>query len=309
MKKNDIQILITACLVAILLIIGNFGSFLKEIDFMNLDLESMKQSESYKSFLAFKNSETSFWTKLKGTETNSGEISNILNDSPAKETVNQPKPAVSQKITAPVKFLLVGDSMMLVGFGPALENKLLKFNGVSVVREGQYSTGLNRIDYFDWFTKTDELIRQHNPDVLIVMFGGNDGQGIKDKNGKAYEFGSENWKEVYRERVNIYLSRISPKVKKIYWIGHPITGNDGFFAKFQTMNPIYQSESAKFPNAVFVDTWERFAVNGQYRQSIPDDNGLWQIAKQSDGVHVTDFGGGILANLVIKEMSKDIEIK
>lgn len=307
MQKNDLQILIISCVAAVLLIITNFGSFVKSLDF--IDTETFQQSDFFKSYQSFKESEGSFWTKLKGTESNSGEISDVLKETPPEQNAKQQTTVIPQKITPPVKFLLVGDSMMLVGFGPALENQLLKFQGVSVVREGQYSTGLNRIDYFDWFTKTDELINQHKPDVLIVMFGGNDGQGIKDKDGKAHELGSESWKEVYRQRVGVYLSRTSPKVKKIYWVGHPIAGNENFMNKFLAMNPIYKSECEKFPNAVFVDSWERFAVNGQYRQSIPDDNGLWQIAKQSDGVHVTDFGGGILAGLVIKEVLKDVEIK
>jgi hypothetical protein len=53
----------------------------------------------------------------------------------------------------------------------------------------------------------------------------------------------------------------------------------------------------------------KISVNGAYRQSIPDDNGLWQIAKASDGVHVTDFGGGMMTGLVIKEILKDVELK
>lgn len=303
MVKNDFTTFLTACFVAILLTITNFESFSKELE----SLINFKESDNYKSYQSFKESESTFWTNIKGTKNRSGAVDEILSDKPTQpiqKTTNQP-----QKLTAPIKFLLVGDSMMLVGFGPALENSLLKFNGVSVVREGAYSTGLNRIDYYDWFTKTDELINQHKPDVLIVMFGGNDGQGIVDRNKKAHEFGSESWKEVYRQRVNIYLSRIAPKVKKIYWLGHPITGNLSFLDKFQVMNPIYKSECEKFSNTFFVDTWERFAVNGQFRQSIPDDNGLWQIAKSSDGVHVTDFGGRILANFLIKRMLNDVELK
>lgn len=307
MLKNDFEIFLSACLVACLLALANLGTFSKSVESWNSDLENFKQTETYKSYSVFKQSESSFWSDFKGTKSNTGEIADILQNPTTTETA---KPLTqNSKITAPVKFLLVGDSMMLVGFGPALENSLLKFNGVSVVREGAYSTGLNRIDYYDWFTKTDELIAQHKPDVLIVMFGGNDGQGIVDKNKKSHEFGSDSWKEVYRQRVNVYLSRVSPKVKKIYWLGYPITGNESFLSKFQAMNPIYQTESAKFPNAVFVDTWEHFAVNGEYRQSIPDDNGLWQIAKLSDGVHVTEFGGVIMANLLIKEMLKNIELK
>lgn len=303
MKKIELQLLVTTCIAAVILILTNFESVSKEVAFF----ESFKQTETYKSYLALKSSESAFWSDIKGTKSNTGEITNILNDAPVTET---PKtPIEPQKITAPVKFLLIGDSMMLVGFGPALENSLLKYNGVSVVREGVYSTGLNRIDYFDWFTKSDELINQHKPDVLIVMFGANDGQGIKDKSGKAHELGSESWKEVYRERVRVYLSRVSPKLKKLYWVGHPITGNDNFLAKFQAMNPIYKSECEKFPNAVFIDTWERFAVNGAYSQTISDDNGLRQIAKQSDGVHVTDFGGKVLTDFVMKSVLKDVEIK
>ncbi len=303
MKKIELELLLMACIAAFILIITNFESVSKEVAVF----ESFKQTETYKSYLAIKSSESAFWSDIKGTKSNTGEVTNILNDAPVTEI---PKvPIEPQKITAPVKFLLIGDSMMLVGFGPALENSLLKFNGVSVVREGVYSTGLNRIDYFDWFTKSDELIALHKPDVLIVMFGGNDGQGIKDKAGKAHELYSESWKEVYRERVRVYLSRVSPKLKKIYWVGHPITGNDNFFAKFQLMNPIYESESAKFPNAVFINSWERFAVNGTYSQTISDDNGLRQIAKQSDGVHVTDFGGKVLSDFVMKSVLKDVEIK
>lgn len=311
MVKNDFETLFTACLVAVLLFAANFDTAVKNIESIYSEFENYKLSETYKALQTLKNTESSFWTKLKGTESNNGDINEILTDNstPNIPTKQTPTSVNLQKIIPPVKFLLVGDSMMLVGFGPALENNLLKYKGVSVVREGAYSTGLNRIDYFDWFTKTDELITRYQPDVLIVMFGGNDGQGIIDKDKKAHDFGTESWKEVYRQRVNIYLSRVSPKVKKIYWIGHPIPGNQSFLDKFQTMNPIYQSETAKFANAKFVDTWERFAVNGEYRQSIPDDIGLWQIAKSSDGVHVTDFGGGILANLLIKEILKDIDLK
>ncbi|MBX7169630.1 MAG: DUF459 domain-containing protein [Pyrinomonadaceae bacterium] len=309
MFKKDLEILVTALCVVVLLFFADFNSFTKTFSSINSDLENAKQSEFYKSYSNFKESENSFWAGVKGTKSNAGDVANVLNETPVTEAPQPKEPEQPQKLTAPLKFLLVGDSMMLVWFGPALENSLLKFNGVSVVREGVYSTGLNRIDYYDWFTKTDELIAKNKPDVLVIMFGGNDGQGMLDKNGKPHDFGTESWKEIYHQRVNIYLSRFSPKVKKIYWVGHPITGNESFLNKFQTMNSIYQSECAKFSNAVFISTWERFSVNGEYRQTIPDDDGLWQIAKSSDGVHVTEFGGKIMANFVIKEILKDADLK
>ncbi|MBS1796633.1 MAG: DUF459 domain-containing protein [Acidobacteria bacterium] len=311
--RIDYEMLLTAVIAAIVIAIADFGAVSKSFDSLSDELAAFRQSEAYRQYAAFKSKESSFWADLKGEKTAGGDLADVLKDAPANENpaaaTNAPAPAAASKISGPVKYLMVGDSMMLVGFGPALENSLLKQPGASVVREGAYSTGLNRIDYFDWFTKTDELIARHRPDVLIVMFGANDGQGIVDRAGKTSEFGSAGWSEAYRQRVAVYLARVAPKVKKIYWVGNPIAGSDSFTEKFSVMNPIYKAEIAKFPNAVFVDTWERFAVNGVYRQSIPDDNGLWQIAKQSDGVHVTDFGGAIMTGLVIREIAKDIEPK
>ena len=219
-------------------------------------------------------------------------------------------PATSfQKIAAPVKFLLVGDSLMREGFGPALETSLRAYKDVNLVREGVYSTGLNKTDYFDWVAKTEELIGLNKPDVLVVMFGANDGQGILDDDGKAHELGTDGWRDVYTQRVDRYLTRIAPRVKKLYWVGHPIPGSDKFMRKFSVMNPIYQSEIAKFPNAVYVDTWDRFAVNGVYKRSLPDENGHPQVARQGDGVHVTNFGGKIMAGLVINAILQNVDVK
>lgn len=304
--KNDLNMFLTLILAALLVAAADFDVVVKRLGEFGDAAKETNASENFAAFEKFKTQETEFWLAIKGSKSAGGDIAETLDDDIPAQTSAAP---ANEKIKTPAKFLLIGDSMMLVGFGPALENSLISRPNVSVVREGVYSTGLNRIDYFDWYAKTDELVARHRPDVVIVMFGGNDGQGIIDKNKKAHEFGSGEWKEVYRQRVAVFLSRLSPKVRRIYWVGHPITGNDGFLTKFQTMNPIYRDECAKFANATFIDSWERFAVNGVYRQSIPDDEGLWQIAKQSDGVHVTDFGGKILARLVLNAVAKDVEFE
>jgi len=223
-------------------------------------------------------------------------------------TATQP-PVSSEKIVAPVKFLLVGDSLMREGFGPAVETSLLTYKDVSVVREGVYSTGLNKTDFFDWAARTEELIATNKPDVLVVTFGANDGQGILDDDGKAHDLGTDGWRTVYAQRVNRYLTRISPKVKKIIWVGHPIPGSDKFVKKFSVMNPIYQAEAAKFPNVVFVDTWDSLASNGVYKKSLPDENGKQQVARQGDGVHVTNFGGKLMAAPVVKAILQVVDLK
>lgn len=220
-----------------------------------------------------------------------------------------PPTTADGKIPLPVKFLLVGDSLMIEGFGPEMEKALLRHEGVSVVRQGVYSTGLNRIDYFDWAGKTEELIELNKPDALIVMFGANDGQGITDSGGKDHPLGTPGWSETYGQHVNAYLTRISPRIKKIYWVGHPIPGNENFMRKISAMNPVYESESAKFQNVVYVNTWDRFAVNGKFSRTVADDEGKSAAVKGGDGIHVTNFGGKIMASVVVKAAMKDIDIK
>jgi uncharacterized protein len=232
-----------------------------------------------------------------------------VNTGNSNQTAASQTPAPPEKMALPVKFLLVGDSLMIEGFGPQLEKALLEHEGVSVVRQGVYSTGLNKTDFFDWAAKTEELIGANKPDALIVMFGANDGQGITDLNGKDHPLGTPGWSETYSQRVNAYLTRISPKVKKIYWVGHPVPGNENFMRKITAMNPVYQAEAAKFPNVVYVNTWDRFAVNGKFSPTLKDDDGKSGAVKSSDGIHVTPFGGRIMAGVVIKTIQKDIDIK
>lgn len=230
---------------------------------------------------------------------------NTQTDTEANQTEQQDNEN-GKKLETPLNFLIVGDSMMLVGFGPNLEAQLLSKTGVSAYREGQYSTGLNRVDYYDWYAKTDELVNQYNPDVLVVMYGANDGQGILDADGVAYQLTDPGWDEVYRQRVYAYMNMFTTKVKKIYWVGHPITISEDFNPKFTRMNAIYKSESAKFDNIEYIDMWEKMSVNGEYAAALPDKDGNLAIVKQSDDVHVTEHGGKIMADIMIEILSRDI---
>jgi hypothetical protein len=210
-------------------------------------------------------------------------------------------------LRTPFVVQLLGDSMMLEGFGPRLEVKLLEFMGLTVKRFGKYSSGLNRIDFYNWYDQTTVHLKANKPDVLIVLFGANDGQNIIDLDTKIkYGLSSPQWDVVYAKRVKLYLDYFSPMVREFYWVGHTIPRTDNFYGKFLRMNAIYKAECEKVENCHYVDSWARFAVNGKYSATLADDNGLVKTVKGSDGVHVNTHGGNILADLVIKTMRKDV---
>lgn len=229
------------------------------------------------------------------------------NSNPDARSPSSDRPAEKkERLRVPAKFLLVGDSLMIEGFGPEMEKALLQRTGFSAVRNGVYSTGLNRSDFFDWTAKTEELVGINKPDAIIVMFGANDGQGIVDGEGKSHQLGTDAWSATYAKKVNEYLTRISPLVKKIYWVGHPMPGNDSFLKKVRAMNPVYEAESARFPNVSYVNTWDRFSPDGKLYRTLPDDTGKSGELRGRDGIHVTTFGGKLMAGVVLKAIERDL---
>jgi len=208
----------------------------------------------------------------------------------------------------PIKILMVGDSLVEVGFGPVFEAELLSYAGLEIRREGKCSTGLNRIDYFDWYDYTEELISEYQPDILIVMFGANDGQNIiSSETGKKSKFGTDLWSEIYTERVTNYLDRFATDVDLLYWVGHPIPANDDFYVKFSIMNEIYSTVIENYNNVVYIDSWSRFAKDGSYQIAVADNDGVVKTVKLSDGVHLTSHGGKILSDLVIDYITLNVD--
>ena len=258
------------------------------------------------------------WNSIKGIESLSSTDFGTMNLPETgnvefvAEVIDTPTPTLvmiepTKQLSAPIVALIVGDSMVLEGFGPRMESRLAGYQGITIKRFGKYSTGLNRTDYYDWYAKTQELVIANKPNILIVEFGGNDGQNIMDYSvGKKYTQSQAEWDVVYKKRVFDYLTKFTPQVREFYWVGHPIPRTDEFNRKFSRMNAAYISECAKFPNCHYVNEWDRFAIKGKYSATVADDNGLVKTVKGGDGIHVNTHGGNIMADEVIKVIKEDV---
>jgi len=229
-------------------------------------------------------------------------------ETPENQTPEEnPSEPPDNRLQPPLKILLIGDSLINEGFGPQFEKKIKTFEGITIVRKGRYSTGLNRIDYFDWYAYTQQLINAEKPDILIIMIGANDGQGIVDDDGKVYALSdTENWNMAYTKRVNRFLNENRGSVKYIFWVGHPIPRTSDFYNKFIRMNSIYSSQCSQYSNTIYINSWNRFAINGKFSEYVTDNNGVSGIVKGSDGVHLTNHGGNILSDLVIDYLNQKI---
>ena len=217
-----------------------------------------------------------------------------------------PTPIEKKRIN---KILIMGDSMIVEGFGPRLENDLSAYSGLEVKRRGKYSTGLNRRDVFDWNKYSLDLIEEFKPEVLIVMFGANDSQNILDKQNQPYRISDSEWDGIYTQRVEEYMALISPEVEKIYWVGQPAARELIFSGRLKHLDEIYESEAQKWSNIEFISTWERFTTEGKYQAVIADDQGLRQRVKTDDGIHLTYHGSKIMSQLVIGVLKQDFELE
>src|SRR4029079_14457880 len=91
-----------------------------------------------------------------------------------------PKPKTTPTSDNPAVLYVAGDSDAGT-FGPYLD-KLMKQTGmVKTTLDYKISSGLSRPDFFDWPSHFAQQIPAVTPDIVVVTFGGNDAQGLRNK--------------------------------------------------------------------------------------------------------------------------------
>lgn len=156
----------------------------------------------------------------------------------------------------PYKVLLLGDSLAATGFGAMLEKKLDDHPNVVCYRKGKSASGLARPDFFDWHAEGKRQIKAREPDLVIVIMGGNDGQDLVKKRGsKRVHWKDEAWPVVYRERMDTFLEEISAPGRKVMWLGLPHMGLRSFEKKLVLIRQVQrEAVEALAPDATYLDT-------------------------------------------------------
>jgi len=196
--------------------------------------------------------------------------------------------------------LLLGSSMMKGGFGIYLAKNLADTHGCTTENRAKTSTGLARPDFYDWVEHGREFREQTNADIVIVHFGGNDGQGLwmgSDHDPPWHRYGEPGWVPEYRRRVNFFADAVAPDRQRLFWIGMPQVESDKLNARVEVMNSVYASETALRPNARFVPLWDAMTKNGHYADRIVI-NGVRTKVRAPDGIHPNPAGARYLADYV-----------
>lgn len=239
---------------------------------------------------------------------------------PTKPTGNgshpKPPPANRTKFTPQhkLRMWIAGDSLVIV---PG--ESLLRAAGGSPVLDpvgpvdGRISTGLERPDVFNWFTHLRDVMKQDEPNAVVLMFGGNDDHDFMTGLPEGVTIGpfdSASWVAEYRRRVGGLMDTITRDGGFLVWIGLPITHDPAQTRRFDTINAIVQSEAAKRPGRVtYLDTYFNFAGDdGGYAQYLTTDSGKLVKMRADDGVHFERAAGDLIAREVLQRLNQRFDL-
>ncbi len=204
-------------------------------------------------------------------------------------------------LSADDRVLLVGDSLMQ-GLAPHLITSLKRKYKVETMDLSKHSTGLTYPAFFDWPATVEDAFELETYSVVIVFLGANDPWDMTI-HGQYIRFGSERWREVYRERVARIIKTASAHRARLIWLGAPPMGREDLIGKAPTLNAIYAEEAHKVPLfARFVATDPTLTADGSNFTKfleLPERGSV--MVRTDDGVHFTTQGHRLLASLALSQ--------
>ncbi len=169
----------------------------------------------------------------------------------------------------------------------------------------EIATGLSRPDAFDWPSTLVGDAAALLPEVAVIMFGGNDAQGIVDPDGDVHQtVDSPGWRAEYGRRVGAVMDSLQAEDRLILWVGQPPMRDAGFDSRVQVINEVVASEGEDRPWVEFVDTSTVLGgPDGGYVGRLP---GIDEDLRQGDGIHLSRAGADLLAQHLLDLIAKEI---
>lgn len=217
----------------------------------------------------------------------------------APEPAPEPEPAPIEDKT----ILILGSSLAATGFGALLEDKLHAHSKITCHRKAKSATGLARPDFFDWTSTAEKQLEEHNPDLVVVIMGANDGQDLIPRKGKGrVRWKTDEWEPAYRERVDAFVSLLAGTDRQVLWLGIPRTNTTNLEAKLKIIRSVHKAAAEGHERGAYVDL-SKFVEN-EAGNLIKEARvkGKNRKIRGDDGVHFTMSGSEYLAASVYPDV-------
>jgi len=222
---------------------------------------------------------------------------------PGKPQLRKPTPE------SPLRVWVGGDSVA-GSFGPGFQrvSNVTKLFNVEV--EAKVSSGLTRVDYYNWPLALRDTAKNKKPDIMIVMFGANDAQNMS-LNNQALERFSPEWLVEYRKRVGstMDLMRSPNNDRLVVWIGQPVMSQKSAAVGMDKLNYIFYQEARQRPWVAYFDAWPYFTDEaGNFAPQLPMADGKVAKIREPDGVHLNPLGADRLAWVVYGRLGSYLDL-
>jgi len=209
----------------------------------------------------------------------------------------------------PRRVLIVGSSLAATGLGAVLEDLLDANPNVVAYRKGKSASGLSRPDFYDWFDQGKRQVEFRKPDLVIVLIGANDGQDIPPWKGEGrIRWGSDEWPDAYRERVDDFLASVTMAVEggegaHVLWLGLPKVTSPSLERKLDLIRGIHEERVNELGDAgVYLDTTQYLVDDGGKLLLTAEVKGKQREIRGEDGVHFTMSGCEYLADKIYPQV-------
>lgn len=260
--------------------------------------------------------------KNQGTDT---DVADLLAQQEAKigDGGSDADPASPTAVPAPVppviaaptpasklRFWVGGDSITET-FGTSMQQVAASTGVMDPTLDFHVSTGLARPDFYNWPEHLLKDVLPSDPQVMVIMFGANDGQGMTGTDRHVFQRGTQEWLDEYRRRVaaTMDLLKDPDNDRLVMWVGPPVMRPGSGVHEMDQLNYIYATEAKSRPWIQYFDSWPFFAdANMQYVGDLPNADGVVRGMRQKDGVHLSTVGGNRLSWAVLARIGQYVDL-
>jgi hypothetical protein len=217
----------------------------------------------------------------------------------------EPAPAELRTPTAsdPLRLWVIGDSQAQT-LGGALTEQA---EASGVMRAGVHfenSSGLVRPDFYDWPGALADDVAAHDPEVVVVFLGANDGQGIVLPDGTPVQTVADpRWTVEYRRRVGALMDSLKADGRLVVWVAQPPMRGAEFDGILKIVDAAYAAEAASRPWVAYVDPATIIGgPGGSFVDVVTDPSGNPTEVRSQDGIHLSRAGADMVSAQILAQV-------
>lgn len=205
----------------------------------------------------------------------------------------------------PLNVLVTGDSLSTY-VGLQVTNLTHDAGLVDVTLLDRDGTGITNPSFFNWQKAARTDMAKKDPEVVVMIIGGNDGWPMDTPDGERANVGSDAWVTEYARRTAAVMRTFQGGGRAVYWSGPPTARSPLWDGIYRKINRAVAAAADAIPGVTYIDLYRGTSVNGHYATYVPDGASK-VMARQPDGIHWTLDGSRLPARLILQQLETDAD--